>query len=64
MGMRNGHFCFFLFHTILDAASGVFPYDSIMVKPNMRITAARRLAEPWMFDHAAVVAEIELSEED
>lgn len=37
---------------------------TLMVKPNMRITAARRLAEPWMFDHAAVVAEIELSEED
>ncbi|MBQ8407950.1 MAG: hypothetical protein IJY39_03720 [Clostridia bacterium] len=51
---------FGVFHTILDAASGVWPFDNIMVKPNMKIVAAERVAEPWMHDHAIVIADIEI----
>ena len=53
---------FGVFHTILDAAEGVYPFDNIMVKPNMKLLAAGRVAEPWMYDHAVVWAEIEIAE--
>lgn len=53
---------FGVFHTILDAESGVFPFDNVMVKSNMKIVAADRVAEDWMFDHAVVWADIEIEE--
>ena len=51
---------FGVFHTILDAASGVFPYDNILVTPNMKIVSVDRIAEPWMQDHAIITAEIQI----
>lgn len=34
------------------------PFDNILVTPNIEITAADRVAEPWMNDHALVWAEL------
>lgn len=51
---------FGVFHTILDAGHEPFPYDNIMVTPNMKIVSAERVVAPWMQDHAIIVANIEI----
>lgn len=51
------------FDTIVhDSFNGISPcpFDNILVTPNIKITAADRVAEPWMNDHALVWAELEI----
>ena len=52
---------FGVFHTIMDALTGAWPYDNIMVPSTIKITSAERVAEPWMNDHALVWAELEIN---
>lgn len=55
--IANGD-AFGTFDTILDTDISPCPYDNIMVTPNIRITAAGQVAEPWMNDHALLWAEL------
>ncbi len=50
------------FDTIVHAGSVISPcpFDNILVSPKIKITAADRVAEPWMNDHALVWADLEI----
>ena len=37
------------------------PWDNIVVTPNITITDAKVVVEPWMDDHAIIVAELEIN---
>ena len=38
-----------------------FPWDNIVVTPNIKILSAEAIYEPWMNDHAIVVADLEIT---
>ena len=50
------------FDTIVHPGSVISPcpFDNILVTPNIKILNAERAYEPWMNDHAAVFADIEI----
>lgn len=54
---------FGIFDTIVDPER-VFedyrPIDNIIVSPNIKIVSADRCCEPWMNDHAVIIAELEI----
>lgn len=52
------HGVFGTFDTILDTKISPCPFDNIIVTPNIKLTAAGRVADEWMIDHALVWADI------
>ena len=39
----------------------LYPWDNIVVTPNIKVVNAETICEPWMDDHAILVADLEIS---
>ena len=55
---------FGVFPTIMSKGqpASPYPWDNIVVTPNIRILQAEAIYEPWMDDHAILVADLEITE--